>query len=163
MCSSDLELSDTSNDWGKNFTLMNDISLSEGSPMNTIGNETNQFTGTFDGQSNTISNFTIDKAGFNNIGLFGYLGNNGEIKDLTVETAVAGVRGESNVGILLGQNYGKITRCSSSGNVTATLDYAGGLVGYNNQYKTVEYCYSTGNVTAQTGAEIGRASCRERV
>lgn len=93
-----ITLSDSSSDWGQSFTLTNDITLV--APfLKPIGNDTTKFNGTFDGQGHTISNFTIDKSGSDYIGLFGYL-LNGDIKDLTVETGLAGVRGKNHVGIL---------------------------------------------------------------
>jgi hypothetical protein len=48
------------NDWGSHFLLVNDIDLAEftGTEFNIIGNDTTAFTGVFDGNGHTISNFT---------------------------------------------------------------------------------------------------------
>jgi len=140
-------LSTHSGNWTEYFHMTENISLSDES-SNPIGNMITKFTGTFDGQGYTISNYTINKNS-EYVGLFGYLGENGVIKDLTVHAGADGVRGRANVGILVGYSEkGVIANCSSSGNATATLDYAaGGLVGYNNQ-GTITNCSSSGNATA---------------
>jgi len=48
------------NDWDKHFKLMAGIELSAytGESFNIIGNSTTKFTGVFDGDGHTISNFT---------------------------------------------------------------------------------------------------------
>ena len=53
-----------SGNWSRYFVLTNDISLSLGSPEETIGNESIPFTGTFDGQGHTLLYFTMDRSGF---------------------------------------------------------------------------------------------------
>jgi len=51
------------NDWSSHFLLVNDINLAEltGTEFNIIGNDTTAFTGVFDGNGHTISNFTYKK------------------------------------------------------------------------------------------------------
>ena len=71
------------NDLDKHFKLMADIDLSEftGEQFNIIGKDLrNSFTGVFDGNDHTISNFTYSTTGTNYIGIFGYVYNtNAEI------------------------------------------------------------------------------------
>ncbi|NLO77677.1 MAG: hypothetical protein GX097_04195, partial [Methanomicrobiales archaeon] len=141
-----IALSVDSGNWSKHFIQTDDISLSGGSPTETIGNSDDMFAGTFDGQGNIISNFTIGKSGFDYIGLFGYLGSGGKITDLTVHAGDAGVSGRDNVGILVGYNFGTITDCSAMGNATATQYYSGGLIGVNNGLIT--NCSASGSATA---------------
>lgn len=45
------------------------------------------FSGTFDGQGNTISGLSISDAGENGVGLFGSLGSTGTVKNLAIEDA----------------------------------------------------------------------------
>lgn len=63
-------------------------------------------------------------------------------------------------GGLVGQNYGTITGCHSTGAVYGSVDYVGGLIGYNNG-GTIVNSYSTGNVNGGTynyvGGLVGRS------
>ena len=75
-----------------------------------IGNGTNQFSGSFDGNNKTIKNLTINGSmdynngtGLNYAGLFGYLKNSGSLKNLTIENA--DVSGCLYVGPLAGRVY----------------------------------------------------------
>ncbi|MDE4907709.1 PEGA domain-containing protein [Methanogenium marinum] len=149
--SSDIRyLSTHSGDWDKHFIVTNDIDLAEGgSPTVTIGNLSNTFTGTFDGQGYTIRNFELS-VGSGEVGLFGVVGSGGNIRNLNVETDANGVHGDANVGVIVGENRGSLTNCYATGNVTA-VDYAGGLVGQNSG-GTITNCYATGNATAGNNA-----------
>jgi hypothetical protein len=64
------------NDWDKHFKLTADIDLSgyTGTQFNIIGNTTTNFTGVFNGDFHTISNFTYSSSGTNNVGIFGVAG-----------------------------------------------------------------------------------------
>ncbi len=67
---------------------------------------------------------------------------------VTNSYATGTVTGYSDVGGLVGYNYSCITvDCYASGAVSATSDYAGGLVGYNNNASAITFCYATGTVT----------------
>ncbi|MHC4500155.1 MAG: hypothetical protein ACYS21_13685, partial [Planctomycetota bacterium] len=63
-------------DWDKHFKLTADIDLSgyTGTQFNIIGNTTTNFTGVFNGDFHTISNFTYSSSGTNNVGIFGVAG-----------------------------------------------------------------------------------------
>ncbi len=69
------------------YILMANISLSGYANWTPIGNASNNFTGTFDGNNHNISNITIDRpdniSGFDQ-GLFGQLSNSGMIKKLSI-------------------------------------------------------------------------------
>jgi hypothetical protein len=73
-------------DWDKHFRLMGDIDMSiyTGTQYNIIGNSTTPFTGSFDGNGHVISNLTIATS-TDYIGLFGYVGSGGQIRNLGVE------------------------------------------------------------------------------
>ena len=132
---------------------------------NPIGNNVNPFTATFEGNDKTISNLYIDRATTNNVGLFGYLGTEGEIRKLGL---VGGsVTGRNYVGCLVGySNRGILSDCYATGNVetigatgaTSVDGYAGGLVGYNDR-GTISGCHATGNaeVTGNNGLAGGLA------
>lgn len=139
----------------KHFVLTADIDLSvyAGTQFNIISN----FTGVLDGNGHTISHFTYDSNGINNIGLFGQL-LGAEVKNLGLIdpniTAGTGNYVGSLVGSLRG---GSITNCYVDGGNVATAsserysfaEYVGGLVGANDE-GTVTDCYSVGgNVTGR--------------
>ena len=182
-------------DWNKHFKLMADIDLSAytgtafhiigtGSPFDVV---TNPFTGVFDGNGRSISNFTYTSTGVNAIGLFGNVGGvSAEIRDLrligpTVSAgsgdyvgALAGVfadgkitnccveggnvSGRLYVGVLVGLNEGMILECCSSGGVWGDW-YVGGLVGDLGDGKVTE-CYCTVSVSGNrnVGGLVGKTS-----
>ena len=136
--------------WDKHFKLMADIDLSgyTGTSFNIIGTDAdNPFSGVFDGNDSTISNFTWHSATTVYVGLFGYVdGSNAEIKDLRLIDP--NVQGHNSVGALVGQlQDGKITGCGVEGGAVSGQRYVGGLVGYNFNYSTISNCYATGTVT----------------
>ncbi len=105
------------------------------------------FTGIFDGDGFVIRNATINLPSSDYVGLFGYVGSGGQIKNLGVEDA--NITGRVCVGGLVGMNYGRVTNCYATGSVTGTGNGTGGLVGYN-YYGSVTDSYATGSVRGQT-------------
>jgi hypothetical protein len=93
------------NDWGKHFKLTADIDLSNytGTDFNVIGIFlSNPFTGVFEGNNHTISNFSYTSMHRNFTGLFGYVTDGGEIKNLgLIDPNVDGGTG-NHVGSLIG-------------------------------------------------------------
>jgi hypothetical protein len=142
------EIGQHSEDWGSYFILTADIDLSAytGTAFHIIGTLRTPFTGSFDGDGHTISNFTHTSTGTVWIGLFGYVGNGGEIKDLGMVDV--NLDGGYVVGGLVGISYGTVSNCYATGNVTAASGVGGGLVGWN-RYGTVSNCYATGNITGE--------------
>lgn len=180
-------------DWDKHFKLMADIDLGaytarafniigRGSPFEAVSNP---FSGVFDGNSHTISNFTYTSTGVNAVAIFGNVsGVSAKIMNLKLVTAdvragsgdyvgaLAGVlrygvitgcrieRGEVSgrlcVGGLVGLNEGTVIDCCSSGSVWGDW-YVGGLVGEAGKGKTTK-CYSTATVSGnnQVGGLVGR-------
>ena len=142
------------NDWDKHFKLMADIDLSGYSydraliapDMNTseLGIQGTPFTGIFDGNGQTISDLTI--AGGYYLGLFGYVGREGEIKDVGVVDANITGTG-TYVGSLVGYlSYGNIVRCYAEGDTVHGHGTVGGLVG-RIQWGTITNCHSSTNVS----------------
>jgi len=144
-------------DRASHFVLTNDIDLAQftGTQFNIIGTAYyNLFTGVFDGNGFTISNFTYDSTGTRFIGLFGLVGSpfdpNGEIKNLgLINPNVDGGRVGSLVSSLFGAS---ISNCYVEGG-QITGGRAGGLVGDNSE-GTISNCYATGNVSV-TGRYAG--------
>ena len=149
-----------SNEWHKHFKLMADINLSSytGTQFNIIGiNWVNPFTGVFDGNDHTISNFTYTSTIRYNIALFGYVGGeNAEIKDLGLTAPDVNAGTGLYVGSLVGRlNNGILTNCYVEGGNVSGNRYIGELVGYSNG--TITDCYSNGGVSgyASIGGLVG--------
>jgi hypothetical protein len=145
-------------DWDKHFILVNDVNLAQytGTQFNIISTVwNNAFTGVFDGNDHKIWNFTWTSDDQNNVGLFGWVGIGGQIKNLGMENVdVNAVNGHS-VGGLVGINGGEITNCYSKGKVSGTPYYLGGLVGWNFR-GTITNCYSNGSVRGEgAGGLVG--------
>jgi hypothetical protein len=143
------ELMTTPADWASHFVLTADIDLND-VPITPIGNDPNNFTGVFDGNDYAIRNADVNMPGSNYVGLFGYLGKDGQIKNLGAEDV--SILGQNCVGALVGYKYsGTISNCYSTGWVSGRY-LVGGLVGEN--YGTITNCYSTGSVIG-TGERVG--------
>ncbi len=130
-----------SNDWDKHFKLMADIDLSAftGTDFNIIGyyisdDDNKPFTGVFDGNGHTISNFSYRTGPIiitEGIGLFRYVGGTDmEIKDLgLIDPNVVAASGEG-VGSLVGiMEYGGITNCYVQNGHISGERRVGGLLG----------------------------------
>jgi len=115
------------------------------------------FTGVFDGNNHKIMNLTIDDAGAGNdyLGLFGYIGEYGEVRNLGLEGG--SISGDSYIGGLVGANNASISNCYSTASVSSDYE-VGGLVGVNWFYGSVSNCYSTGSVSGgwAVGGLVGR-------
>jgi len=120
-----------------------------------FGFQGSAFTGVFDGDDHKIINLTIDDGGAGNdhLGLFGYI-EDGEVKNLRLEGgSVSGIGWY--VGGLLGDNWGSVSHCYSTGSVSGGR-CVGGLVGWNPN-GSVSNCYSTGYVIGsyEVGGLVG--------
>ena len=150
--------------------------------FNPIGDNTNNFNGTFDGLGFTISNLYINRPDTNFVGLFGFTNNatikniglkdvdiianinvgglfgymiDGTIKNSYVSGTVIGIR---NVGTLVGANdVGTISNSYASGSVSGN-EYAGGLVGYefNGTISNSFYDKEANTATMQDSVTYGK-------
>ncbi|MCH5184933.1 MAG: hypothetical protein J1F64_02290, partial [Oscillospiraceae bacterium] len=106
-----------------------------------------QFKGIFDGCGHKISGIYIKSSGYAQ-GLFGYLGRNGEIKNLIVDGSVSG---GYYVGGIVGMKYGTVENCGNMGIISGDGGI-GGVVGWN--YRSgVNNCYNLGKVSG--GGVVG--------
>ena len=129
--------------------LLNDISNWESWNESTeglnswtpIGNNSQPFTGTLDGDGHSVSGIYISTANYQ--GLVGVLGSGGALQNLGVRASY--IKGSNFVGGVCGMNMmGNVINCYNSGSVAGTGGYVGGLCGEN--YATVTNCYNSGNV-----------------
>lgn len=141
---------------GKSYkaVLDNDIDLC-GFNWTPIGNASGkQYAGSFDGKGFTIDNLYLSSTG-GCIGLFGYLTQGAEIKNLTVKGAVTSSSTSTTLkaGGVVGTASGSkskpvtITGVTNYVNVTGHSKYAAGIVGYAGTYVIIDRCANYGNVT----------------
>ncbi|MBE6638579.1 MAG: hypothetical protein E7616_03860, partial [Ruminococcaceae bacterium] len=115
-----------------------------------IGNAGTQFIGAFDGNGKTVSGLINGNHKENNIGLFGYVGKGGSVKNVSV--LESRLNGYNMVGGVVGENHGTVENCNTSGSITSEWNYetetegdvAGGVVGHNSG--VVINCSNTGSV-----------------
>jgi hypothetical protein len=151
-------------DYGKCFILTADIDM-QGQVFTTAiiapdtssnsGFQGTVFTGIFDGNGHKVTHFTINGGTGSTLGLFGYIGSSGSVKNLDLENC--SVSGRYYVGSLVGINYGIISNCHSAGTVygSSGSDGIGGLAGSN--HGTINKCSSTGTVSGSTTSIGGLA------
>lgn len=169
------QLNNISNMSGK-YVLMNDIDCG-GSGVKQIGTTSSPFTGEFNGDGHTISNFTINKNASEtlNFGLFGV--NQGLIKGLKISTstdfgllsdiATSENSYQINVGGIVGTNKGTINSCSVDGDIYASYigTYqktswfrVGGIAGKNDEESTITNCVFKGNLSATNNTKTSGTS-----
>ena len=126
---------------GKKVLLANDIDLkgAEWIPIGDFANTSNQFTGIFDGQNHTVSNFVVDfnenKIDSKNRSSFGFFGNvNGTVKNLTVSGVTNDIKTPKFVGALIGRlNGGLVENCHVKNSTVEINNWTiGALVGQLN-------------------------------
>ncbi|MDR0304031.1 MAG: YDG domain-containing protein [Chitinispirillales bacterium] len=150
---------------GKTIILSSNIDL-DNNDWTPIGNATDKFLGIFDGNGKTISGLSVSSSSNRQYaGLFGYVGTDGQIKNLIVN--VTGIKANSmtnNSGAFAGglvgyyastktiENCGvKITNNISASTKTSTYStYSGGLAGWTDATLTINNCYTTGTVSSST-------------
>ena len=135
---------------GANWVPVGDFGL-DGDIYSTGDN--NIFSGSFNGNNNTISNLVISKPSNNAVGLFGNV--SGNISNLGLVNV--SVTGSSYTGGLVGsQEGGTITNVYTSGTVAGS-NYTGGLVGHMIGGSVVS-SYSSASVTgsSRVGGLVGQ-------
>ena len=128
-----------------------------------IGNSTTPFQGVLEGLGNSIKNALINtaKVDISNVGIFGYVGSAGIVRNLNLSNAL--VYGLNNAGGIAGYNAGNIINSTSS---SSTISYTsstsgngggiGGLVGFNagniiNSASTMNTVSGNHNIGGLTG------------
>ena len=124
----------------------NRIIWTTGAGWQPIGDSSNVFTGKFEGNGFTISNLKIDRSDADNVGLFGFVGQEAEITN--VGLLDVDITGNDRIGGLVGRNdRGTITNSYATGSVSGEDD-VGGLVGWNEG--TVANSYAIGSVSGSS-------------
>ena len=87
------------------------------------------------------------------VGLFGFVGDNGVVKNLTVKHS-SFLRGSMDIGVIAGTNIGTIQNCTSEDNTVLGKNSVGGIVGSNNSWSDknnaalLQNCTNNSHVTA---------------
>jgi hypothetical protein len=131
----------------KSFALLADLDFSSYSGSQFLIGPSG-FRGVFEGNSHTISHFTLNSAGGSSIGLFSIILEGGEVRNLNLTHA--NIRGDSEVGILAGQSSGKIRNCKVSGQVIGETHSIGGLVGRAHKGSLIDQSSSSAEVSGVT-------------
>lgn len=147
---------------GEYFILVNDLDFKQDTltSLPLVGDGATQFQGYFNGNNKTIDGFkyenTDTKAGINK-GLFGLVGGNAVIENLTLG-ANSSVTCYQYAGGFAGQSAGTMRNCVNKASVTTSkMGYAGGLVAYANTLARFYNCRNYGTVTDANNAGGGIA------
>lgn len=123
------------------YSSLASSSANSGNGWVPIGTSSTPFTGTFDGLSNEIADFVINRGSEDHVGLFG-VGDVATVLDLGV--ADADVTGNSDVAIILGFQGADFTRCYATGTVSAS-GHCGILHGVGTI--VADRCFAAGSVS----------------
>lgn len=139
-----------------NARLMNDITM-DSTEWTPIGTDEHPFTGTFDGNSKTITGLKCTDTSAYYVGLVGYA-SGATIQNVTVKES--SLNGYQYIGAVCGFiKDGTITGCTNSGSTVNGGYYLGGIAGFAGTNTTVQRCFNTGAVTckyAKSGGIVGQ-------
>lgn len=147
-------------EWNKHYSLQENIDLSclVSETFNIIGSQHVSFTGVFDGNGHTISNFSSSKYR-DCLGLFGRISHPAVVKSVILVNPSIEMKAPFYAGALVGHQYrGTISRCGVEGGSVRGKRLVGGLVGCSSG--TITQCYATCNVSGdmEVGGLVGDAS-----
>ena len=141
---------------GVKAVVTNNITINDGNVLSVgdwrdwtpIGNKSNAYSGKFDGQEHTLSGLYLVETEESNLGLFGYIGNDGGVSNLNVENLF--LKGHENVGVICGYlSQGTITNCNVyNGEILCAYQSAGGICGYVRS-GTISNCSNRCSLDAQ--------------
>jgi hypothetical protein len=154
----------------KHYILTDNIDLEGGSLVNfypigdiydiTIGDystppNSKPFQGKFNGNNKVLSNFYLDAPGIPYVGLFQYLGDLGEVKDLTIKFYFNFIEPAYFVGPVAGYSRGEITNVKSFGIISGDeVNVVGLLAGYHSE-TTLDNNIVAGQILTADGVQVG--------
>ena len=122
----------------ESLNLKNQLRLQEWRP---IGDESAEFTGSYDGASHPIFGLNLENEKGRYCGLFGYTGKTAVLKNIYLQES--SFYGDLFLAGLVGWNNGRIERCYAAGRITGFKNI-GSLAGSNDG--TIEECLGAGRV-----------------
>ena len=132
-----------------NIVMGADETKTCGTNWTPIGSSSKPFNGIFEGNGKVIYGL---KASGSNVGLFGYVGSSGSVKNLRLN--VGSVTSSEYAGAVAAHNYGTIYNVgNNSVKVTSTVSsgtaylYAGGITGENKG--EIRYCFNKASISAK--------------
>ena len=148
------------------YVLTEDIDLrGEENPWESIGKGGKSFTGTFDGAGHTISGLYLNFSSIGGTdpgaGLFTSVGQDGSVKNLTVEGEInpTGLERSSIGGVVGVNNGGTISSCTGSVVVNGGADFSVGGIAGRNDGGTISSCTGSvvinGNANFSVGGIVG--------
>ncbi len=130
-------------------SIANFVPIAHGS---NTGDNTQGFSGIFDGQGHTVDHLTVNDSSDLTAGLFAQTSSSGIIRNVGIKNAaVTGADSGAAVGGLVGENYGSISASYVSGSVAGNgggNTVVGGLVGENDG--NISNTYSSASVSGIT-------------
>ena len=136
-----------------NCTLTANIDLTgkEWTPIGSGFSSNDGYQGTFDGQGHSITGLavTTNSTGGENAALFDGVGGNGTVKNLQLKDVNYNVQQNGATGGIARSNFGIITACSVTGDISATGGYVGGIASAN--VGSIIGCWFDGNLTSGLG------------
>lgn len=122
-------------------------------PIGGNGISNNQFRGVYDGDNHSISSVVINHVDLNYVGLFGYVGSGGIVKNIRL-TGDCTINGGGYTGGIAGECSGTIENCSSAATVSGNL-CVGGIAGWTNNTAVIRKCFNAGSITANSTNSAG--------
>ena len=146
------------------YRVSRDIELGRFGNITPIGNSARGFTGTFDGDGNTISNLRITATSGGVWGLFGVIGSGGQVYNVELSQPQVTINGDAigHAGSLVGINRGLVRDCMVRGgsvtnnrtNGQGERSGVGGLVGLNDGGATVERSHIAETIGVGSGHNL---------
>jgi hypothetical protein len=136
-------------DLDANYELATDIDAlntaqwNNGNGFDPVGDLSNKFTGSLNGNNHTVTGLTINRSTEDYVGLFGGTGISSTLTYIQITNIT--VNGSVNVGGLVGYNRGTIQNTTISGDINGSSG-VGGLVAHNNEGK-IRSATASGNIS----------------
>ncbi|WP_407403302.1 hypothetical protein [Sodaliphilus sp.] len=152
---------------GEYVKMMNDIDFAgEPAGITPLGADgVTAFNGNFDGDNFSVKGYAYKTKVAGQGGLFGTIGADATVKNLTAAGSTEGGLGGNNgttklgyVGGVVGKLYGKLENVKNSGKVTGIATYTAGIAAYAYQGARLDKVVNTGEVTSSAANVAGIAA-----
>lgn len=124
---------------GREFVLTADIDLADFSNITVP-----YMDGIFEGKNHSITGLVIDED-ISDCGLFRFVGEDGIVRNLTVDAHIVSDEEQQHIGIIAGSNQGIIAECTSKGSINAQ-SRVGGIAGINEENAKIKDCVNEASI-----------------